>query len=171
MNSSHALTKSGLVASRTAIPITVRSFSRSLYASGQKSEEADVCPVLPRARRGRDVDELDALVVEPLGRLREPRPVGVRAAEDDLALLEERVERGLQIERLRGQPGPRDEVLEVDEQRDALILGVALHRRNLTGIRPRRKETGPGRIQLAARSPGPEDARMAEPLRPDTVAV
>ena len=37
MNSSQALTKKGDVASLTASPMTNRSFSRSLWASGQKS--------------------------------------------------------------------------------------------------------------------------------------
>src|SRR5512138_1540999 len=41
MDSSHAFTNSGLVDSRTAIPTTLRSFSRSLYARGQKSESPE----------------------------------------------------------------------------------------------------------------------------------
>jgi len=65
--------------------------------------------------------------VEPLGGRCEAGPVGVGPPVHHLALLEQDVEGGLQVERVGLVAGPGDEVLEVDEEGDALVVLLALH--------------------------------------------
>ena len=89
------------------------------------NHEANVCAVLPGPSRRRHVKELHPVLVKVLRGAREAAPITIGAPEEDLALVEQNVERRLDVIVLSRDPGSCHEVLEVDEQGDSLAFGVA----------------------------------------------
>src|SRR5438552_3797366 len=80
--------------------------------------QPDVRGVLAGGLAPRDLDQLDAVLVQALGVAAEPVPVGIRHLDDDLALLQQPVEDAPHLEGGAGIPQAQCDVLEVDEHGD-----------------------------------------------------
>src|SRR5690606_8680193 len=118
--------------------------------------------VLSRPGRRRDAHQLHPDAVQVLLRVTEPGPVAVRAPEDHLAAFQLPVDGLLEIELTGLDAGLGDEVLEIDEQRDA-PLSAAFHgvdpSRGLPGAEVRRPPSwwapSTGHDATEARTQGP----------------